>query len=178
MVRKEYYADSFYEAIEKIKADGFRVLRDKSTTWRKAGAPITDRAFKVFAAKVLEDENVIGFPGIGFVITIEHSVKDTKGYPYSYEHLKDTKRITKYKCYEWRRKDNDELVKSIGGATRAEALKIGKQLIRELKTDLKLEIVYRIEENDGVVGILHYKPSTKQKLGRYVFFGNEAPDIF
>ena len=55
---------------------------------------------------------------------------------------------------------------------------MGRELIKDLKTNLILTIVYRIVENDGIVGYLDYTPSNKSKLGRFLFFGNEAPDIF
>ena len=178
MVRKEYWAYTYEEAIEMAKKDGYTVIKEKTTSWRKAGSPITDRAFRAFAGKVILDEQVDGAPGIGFMIRLENGNGTEIAIPSTFRNVKVTKSLTKERCYEWYRADNGELVLSIANATKKEALKMGREAIKNLKTNLVLTIVYRIVENDGIVGYLDYTPSNKSKLGRFLFFGNEAPDIF
>lgn len=80
------------------------------------------------------------------------------------------------RTYEVRRADNGELVVSLAGegATKDAAIKAAKEVMAEVKTDLDIEVVYRVKDGKNVVGHLKYTPSINAEKGRYIFLGNEV----
>lgn len=79
------------------------------------------------------------------------------------------------RTYEVRRVDNGELVVSVAGegATKDAAIKAAKEAMVETKTDMDIEVVYRVKDGKNVVGHLKYVPSINASTGRYIFLGND-----
>lgn len=79
------------------------------------------------------------------------------------------------RTYEVRRADNGDLVQALSGegATKDAAIKAAKEIMADIKTDLDIEVVYRVKDGKNVVGHLKYTPSVNAQKGRYIFFGNE-----
>lgn len=80
------------------------------------------------------------------------------------------------RTYEVRRADNNELMISLAGdgATKDAAVKAAKEIMADVKTDLEIEVVYRVKDGKNVVGHLKYVPSINAEKGRYIFLGNEV----
>ena len=78
------------------------------------------------------------------------------------------------RTYEVRRMDNDELMISLAGegATKDAAIKAAKDIMTNVKADLRIEVVYRVKDGKNTVGYLRYTPSVNAEKGRYIFLGN------
>lgn len=176
MVKKEFEVYSYEEAVAAAEAEGFKVIRNKTNSWKNAGSPIGDAALKTFANEQLAKEKLVGVPGVGFIVAVANGSKDTRERPYSYENVVTDGRMETERTYEVRRVDNGELVVSLAGdgATKDAAIKAAKEVMSEVKTDMKIEVVYRVKDGKNVVGHLKYVPSINAQKGRYIFFGNEV----
>ena len=176
MVKKEFEVYSYEEAVAAAEAEGFKVIRNKTNSWKNAGSPIGDAALKTFANEQLAKERVTGVPGVGFIVAVANGSKDTRERPYSYENVVTDGRMETERTYEVRRADNGELIVSLAGdgATKDAAIKAAKEVMSEVKADMKIEVVYRVKDGKNVVGRLKYVPSINAQKGRYIFFGNEV----
>ena len=176
MVKKEFEVYSYEEAVAAAEAEGFKVIRNKTNSWKNAGSPIGDAALKTFANEQLAKEKLVGVPGVGFIVAVANGSKDTRERPYSYENVVTDGRMETERTYEVRRSDNGELVVSLAGdgATKDAAIKAAKEVMSEVKADMKIEVVYRVKDGKNVVGHLKYVPSINAQKGRYIFFGNEV----
>lgn len=176
MVKKEFEVYSYEEAVAAAEAEGFKVIRNKTNSWKNAGSPIGDAALKTFANEQLAKEKLVGVPGVGFIVAVANGSKDTRERPYSYENVITDGRMETERTYEVRREDNGELVVSLAGdgATKDAAIKAAKEVMCEVKTDMRIEVVYRVKDGKNVVGHLKYVPSINAQKGRYIFFGNEV----
>ena len=176
MVKKEFEVYSYEEAVAAAEAEGFKVIRNKTNSWKNAGSPIGDAALKTFANDQLAKEKLVGVPGVGFIVAVANGSKDTRERPYSYENVVTDGRMETERTYEVRRVDNGELVVSLDGdgATKDAAIKAAKEVMSEVKADMKIEVVYRVKDGKNVVGHLKYVPSINAQKGRYIFFGNEV----
>lgn len=176
MVKKEFEVYSYEEAVAAAEAEGFKVIRNKTNSWKNAGSPIGDAALKTFANEQLAKEKLTAVPGVGFIVVVANGSKDTRERPYSYENVITDGRMETERTYEVRRVDNGELVVSLAGdgATKDAAIKAAKEVMCDVKADMNIEVVYRVKDGKNVVGHLKYVPSINAQKGRYIFFGNEV----
>ncbi len=176
MVKREFEVYSYEEAVAAAEAEGFKVIRNKTASWKNAGSPISDKELKTFAVDQLNKEKLTEVPGVGFIVVIAAGSKDTRERPYTYENVVTEGRMATERTYEVRRCDNNELVVSLAGdgATKDAAVKAAKEVMSEVKTDLDIEVVYRVKDGKNVVGHLKYVPSINAEKGRYIFLGNEV----
>ena len=175
MVKREFEVYSYEEAVAAAEAEGFKVIRNKTASWKNAGSPINDASLKVFATEQLNKEKLTDVPGVGFIVVVASGSKDTRERPYVYENVTTEGRTQTERTYEVRRVDNGELVVSLAGegATKDAAVKAAKEIMPDVKADLDIEIVYRVKDGKSVVGHLKYAPSVNTERGRYIFLGNE-----
>jgi hypothetical protein len=176
MVKKEFEVYSYEEAVAAAETEGYKVIRNKTNSWKNAGSPIGDAALKTFANTQMEKEKLVGVPGVGFIVVVANGSKDTRERPYTYENVVTDGRMATERTYEVRRVDNGDLVVALAGdgATKDAAIKAAKEVMCDVKTDLKLEVVYRVKDGKSTVGYLKYTPSINAQKGRYIFFGNEV----
>ena len=176
MVKKEFEVYSYEEAVAAAEAEGYKVIRNKTASWKNAGSPVGDAALKTFANTQMEKEKLVSVPGVGFIVVVAPGSKDTRERPYTYENVITEGRMATERTYEVRRADNHELVVSLAGegATKDAAIKAAKEVMTDVKTNLDIEVVYRVKDGKNVVGHLKYAPSVNAQKGRYIFFGNEV----
>lgn len=176
MIRKEYSVYSYAEAVAAVEADGFKVMRNKTNSWKAAGSPVSDKDFKVFATAQMEKEKLVDVPGVGFMVVVAPGSKDTRERPYTLENVINEGRLNTVRTYEWHRDDTDEVVLTLSGkdATKDAAIKAAKERMSELKTNLTLKIVYRVKDGKDVAARLKYTPSVNAEVGKYIFVGNEV----
>ncbi len=175
MIRKEYSVYSYAEAVAAAENDGFKVIRNKTNSWKTAGSPVSDKDFKVFATAQMEKEKLSEVPGVGFIVVVAPGSKDTRERPYTYENVVNEGRMTTERTYEVFRTDNGDVVLSLSGegATKDAAIKAAKEAMSEVKADMDIRVVYRVKEGKEIVGHLKYTPSINAEVGKYVFVGNE-----
>ena len=176
MVKKEFEVYSYEEAVAAVEAEGYKVIRNKTASWKNAGSPVGDAGLKTFANEQLAKEKLTSVPGVGFIVVVANGSKDTRERPYTYENVVTEGRMATERTYEVRRVDNGELVVSLSGdgATKDAAIKAAKEIMADVKADLNIEVVYRVKDGKNVVGRLKYTPSVNAQKGRYIFFGNEV----
>ena len=175
MVKKDFEVYSYEEAIAAAEAEGFKVTRNKTASWKNAGSPISDKDLKAFVVDQMNKEKLANVPGVGFMVVVAAGSKDTRERPYTYENVVTEGRMNTERTFEVRRVDNGELVISLAGegATKDAAIKAAKEIMAEVKADLDIEVVYRVKDGKSVVGHLKYTPSINTEKGRYIFLGNE-----
>jgi len=175
MIRKEYSVYSYAEAVAAVEAEGFKVIRNKTNSWKNAGSPISDKDFKVFAVAQMEKEKLTEIPGVGFMVVVANGSKDTRERPYTVENVVNEGRTLTERTYEVYRVDNGEIITSLSGegATKDAAIKAAKEAMVDVKADLDIRVVYRVKNNKEVVCHVKYTPSVNAELGKYVFVGNE-----
>lgn len=176
MVKKEFEVYSYEEAVAAVEAEGYKVIRNKTASWKNAGSPVGDAGLKTFANEQLAKEKLTSVPGVGFIVVVANGSKDTRERPYTYENVVTEGRMATERTYEVRRVDNGDLVVSLSGdgATKDAAIKAAKEIMADVKADLNIEVVYRVKDGKNVVGRLKYTPSINAQKGRYIFFGNEV----
>lgn len=176
MVKKEFEVYSYEEAVAAAEAEGFKVTRNKTASWKNAGSPISDKDLKAFTVDQMNKEKLTGIPGVGFIVVVASGSKDTRERPYAYENVVTEGRMATERTFEVRRVDNGELVVSLAGegATKDAAIKAAKEAMSEVKADMDIEVVYRVKDGKNVIGHLKYVPSVNAEKGRYIFLGNEV----
>ena len=124
----------------------------------------------------MNKEKLTGVPGVGFMVVVAAGSKDTRERPYTYENVVTEGRMATERTFEVRRVDNGELVVSLAGegATKDAAIKAAKEAMVDVKTDLDIEVVYRVKDGKNIIGHLKYVPSVNAEKGRYIFLGNEV----
>lgn len=179
MVRKEFEVFSYEEAVAAVEEMGFKVIKNKTIAWKNAGSPVSDKDLKNFAETQFAKEKVANVPNVGILIAVAPGTKDSRERPYTYENVVVDGKMEKERTYEVRRVDNDELVVSVAGdgATKDVAIKAAKESMSDVKTDLYIEVVYRVKDGKNIIGRLKYTPSINAERGRYIFLGNELSNF-
>ena len=175
MIKKEFEVYSYEEALAAVEAEGYKVTRNKTASWKNAGSPISDKDLKAFTVEQMNKEKLTNVPGVGFLVVVAAGSKDTRERPYTVENVVTDGRMATERTYEVRRVDNGELVLSLAGegATKEAAVKAAKAAMIDVKADLDVEVVYRVKDGKSVVSHIKYTPSVNAEKGRYIFLGNE-----
>jgi len=171
MKRFEINAFSYEEAKAKAAEMGLTVVRNVTMSWKNAGSPTTDKAFKEFAVDSLQKNHLANAEGVGLCIVKSAGSADDRKRPYKYTNNVVEGRKNIERVYEIRRKDTGEVVAS--DAKKSDAEKKAKKLIADLKTDLECVIVYHVIDGKDLAFTLDYVPSVNTKEGVYVVFGND-----
>lgn len=113
--------------------------------------------------------------GVGFSITIESAVADTRERPYSIEDIKNDKGVRKYKTvYRWIDDRTDKIVVECD-TTKADAKNALKREYSEngYKGNAHLVMDKKCVEGQAVVAKAKYTPSKSSRIGSYIVFGIE-----
>ena len=70
MVKKEFEVYSYEEAVAAVEAEGYKVIRNKTNSWKTAGSPVGDAALKTFANAQMDKEKLTNVPGVGFIVVV------------------------------------------------------------------------------------------------------------
>lgn len=154
-----------------IQGDATQAFRN----WKKTMVNgVTDSDIKQFMLDYLTKKSK-NAPGVGFSITKEAAVADTRERPYKIEDIKNEQGSRKYKTvYRWIDKATGEIVVEVD-TTKADAKNAIKQMYTEkgYKGNANLEMVKKCIEGQAIVATAEYTPSKSAKVGTYLVFGIE-----
>jgi hypothetical protein len=163
---------------EALESAPFGIQGDATQAYRNArkahtGA-WTDSDTKEFMLNYLAKKSK-NLPGVGFSITIESAVADTRERPYVIGDLKNEQGARKYKTvYRW---VDDETGKVISetDSTKADAKAAIKTLYTEgsYRGNAHLVMDKKCVEGQAVVATAKYTPSKSSRVGTYLVFGIE-----
>ena len=156
----------------------FTVMGDATQAyraWRKKQVNgVTDADKKQFMLDYLtkKSKNV---EGIGFSITIESAVADTRERPYSIKDKKNEKGARKYKTTYQLRDAVTDVVLAETDKTKAKAKELAKALYTEdgFKGDIICTYTKQVVDGEPVAFEVSYAPSKSSRPGVYVVFGIE-----
>ena len=156
--------------------------------WRSKQTTVTDAGIKQFCIDYLAKKSK-NMPGVGFSITLEAAVADTRERPYKIENVKSEGKRKMVSEYRWVDNATNETVcavqtvkKEKNGvlgmypATKADAEKAIKELYvsGSYKGNASLVKVKVDSEGDHILATAQYTPSKSSKPGRYLVFGIQA----
>lgn len=156
----------------------FSIMGDatqKFKNWKESQTGgITDNAIKEFCLEYLtkKSKNV---PGVGFSITIDAAVADTRERPYKIEDVKNEKGKRKYSTvYQLVNDRTGEIIVEVEG-TKAKAKEVARKLyVDGLKDDSTCTYMKQVTEGEPVAFKCKYTPSKASHAGTYLVFGVEA----
>lgn len=163
---------------EALSKAPFNIMGDATQgykLWKKAQTNgITEASIKQFMLDYLakKSKNVAG---IGFSITIDPAVVDTRMNPYSIKDVKNEDGARKYKTtYQLINKATNEILAEVD-ETKAKAKEVAKKLIiNGFKGKLKCKYTKQVIEGEPIAFEAEYTPSTGSHPGTYLVFGIEA----
>lgn len=135
----------------------------------------TDADMKKFMLDYLSKKSK-NLPGVGFSITIESAVADTRERPYAIEDIKNEQGSRKYKTvYRWMDDTTGKLVVEVD-TTKADAKNAIKREYTEngYKGNATLVMDKKCVEGQAVVAKVRYTPSKSSRVGTYLVFGIES----
>jgi hypothetical protein len=164
------------EALEKAP---FQVIGDATQAyknWKKKQVTgVTDAMVKEFMLEYIQKKSKSA-SGIGYSITIEAAVPDTRTRPYTITDVKNEQGKRKYKTtYQLIDKATGEIIASTQ-ETKAKAKEIAKNLYKEkgYKGNLICTYTKQVTEGEPVAFEVAYTPSKSSNVGTYLVFGIEA----
>lgn len=117
-----------------------------------------------------------GCPGIGFAITLQPAVVNTRREPYALKDVKNQSGTRKYtKVFQLIDTSNNAVLAEVAG-TKPQAKEAAKNLYRKgFKGNLKVKFTKQILDGDGenVAFEMEYVPSKGTQEGKYLVFGVE-----
>lgn len=144
--------------------------------WKeKNQGAITDVAQKEFMVEYLKSKTKCA-PGIGYSITIESAVVDTRERPYTLTDVKNEQGKRKYvTTYEIKDRATGEVLASTQ-ETKAKAKEIAKDLYKKkgFKGNLVCTYTKQVAEGEPIAFKVDYTPSKNSHPGTYLVFGIEA----
>lgn len=163
------------EALAKAPFDIMGDATQAYKLWKKKQTGgITEADKRAFMLDYLtkKSKNVAG---VGFSITVESAVADTRERPYTINDVKNELGARKYKTvYVLRDKATGvELART--DETKAKAKEIAKKLYTEkgLKSNIVCTYTKQVVEGQAVAFTVEYTPSKSSHVGTYVVFGIE-----
>lgn len=161
------------EAIEKAP---FTVLKDATQAWKnfkkKAVGSVSQKDQRQFMLDYIA-KNSKNAPGVGYSITLESAVADTRERPYKFENIKNEKGARKYKTiYQLKDAKTGEVIAETEGTKQA-AKELAKSLYTENKYrgDLVCTYTKQVVEGEPTAFKVTYTPSKSSKVGSYLAFG-------
>ncbi len=156
----------------------FNIMGDatqKYKIWKKKQENgITEASVKQFMLDYLASKSK-NVPGIGFSITLDPAVVDTRMNPYTIKDKKNEEGARKYKTtYQLIDKATNEILAEVN-ETKAKAKEVAKKLILDgFKGKLKCKYTKQVSEGEPIAFEAEYTPSTGSHPGTYLVFGVEA----
>lgn len=164
--------EAFNAAPFQINGDATKAYKN----WKeKNPGAITDAAQKEFMIEYLKTKTKCA-PGIGFAITIEPAVADTRERPYTLTDVKNEKGKRKYvTTYEIKDASTGEVIAATQ-ETKAKAKEIAKDLYKKkgFKGNLICTYTKQVAEGEPIAFKVAYTPSKASHPGTYLVFGVEA----
>lgn len=143
----------------------------------------TDVEMKQFMLDYLAKKSK-NLPGVGFSITIESAVADTRERPYTKYDIKNTlgarKWTTIFQIYEnlgtKEKPVRGELLVEAAGNTKSEASNKAKALYTEsgLRKNIVCYYTKQVTEGEPIAFTMEYTPSKSSRIGTYLVFGIES----
>jgi hypothetical protein len=198
--RMELNGATKQEALEQAP---FTIQRDVTQSYKnwkeKQVGGITSTSEKQFMLDFLQ-KNTKYAPGLGFCITLEPAVADTRERPYSIVNVKGTGTRVKKKIYQFFDKATGQLIAETKAvkepvvdketkepvlnedgtpkmhwrtATKSEAMELGRSLYTKkgFKGDLVVKAPDQVVEGEPIAFEMYYTPSKNARTGRYLVFG-------
>ena len=163
------------EALEKapffVQGDATQAYRN----WKKTMTNgITDSDKKQFMLDYLAKKSK-NAPGVGFAITVEAAVADTRERPYKVEDVKNEKGARRYKTIYQIRDAATGAILAETDETKAKAKEIAKALYTEKNFTGNLVCTYtkQVVEGEPTAFTVAYAPSKSSRIGTYLVFGIE-----
>lgn len=154
-----------------VQGDATQAYRN----WKKTMVNgVTDADMKQFMLDYLNKKSK-NAPGIGFSITKEAAVADTRERPYAIKDIKNEQGARKYKTfYRWIDKETGKLVVEVD-TTKADAKNAIKKEYSEngYRGNARLVMEKKCVEGQDVVAEATYTPSKSSRVGSYIVFGVE-----
>lgn len=163
---------------EALKKAPFEIMGDATQaykTWKKSqtGA-ITETNKTQFMLDYLTKKSK-NIPGVGFSITLESAVVDSRERPYSIEDVRNASGARKYKTtYQLRDKETGAVVAQTD-ETKAKAKDIARDLYinKGYKGDLICTYTKQVVNGEPTAFKVTYTPSKNTRIGSYLVFGIE-----
>ena len=163
------------EALAKAPFDIMGDATQAYKIWRKKQVNgVTDADKKEFMLEYLAKKSK-NCAGVGFSITIESAVADTRERPYKIEDVKNDKGARKYKTiYQIIDKATGAVIAQTD-ETKAKAKEIAKALYTEhgFKGDLICTYTKQVVDGEPIAFTATYTPSKSSRIGTYLVFGIE-----
>lgn len=156
----------------------FSIMKDATmafNNWKKAqeGA-ITEAMKKAWMIEYIA-KNSKNTPGVGFTITLDAPVADTREHPYSVTDVKNTQgKRTFSRVIQLVDSETNKILGLVEG-TKMEALKVSKKLIDEgFKGEIEGYITHHVTEGEKLAFKVKYTPSKGAHDGTWLAFGLKA----
>ena len=163
------------EALAKAPFDIMGDATQAYKIWRKKQVNgVTDADKKEFMLEYLAKKSK-NCAGVGFSITIESAVADTRERPYKIEDVKNDKGARKYKTiYQIIDKATGAVIAQTD-ETKAKAKEIAKALYTDkgFKGDLICTYTKQVVDGEPTAFTATYTPSKSSRVGSYLVFGIE-----
>ncbi len=175
MKKFELEAYSLEEAKEMASANGIKVIKNVTQSWKKSASPMSGVKLEAFVQKSMKSSSIDNVEGLGVIMVVNPGSADTRTRPYSVENIVTEGKKAIKRVFEIRLAETNEVV---GVAdTKSAAQKIAKKLMLEYKQDMYCQIMYEILEGKGRAFNIAYTPSSNAKMGKYLVVGNEKNEI-
>lgn len=163
---------------EAIAKAPFEIMGDATQAykkWRKKQVNgVTDADKKQFMLDYLSEKSK-NIPGVGFIITQESAIADTRERPYKFGDVKNEKGVRKYGVvYQITDKETGKVLAQTT-ETKAKAKEIAKALYTKegFKGDLVCTYTKQVLNGEPVAFTVTYTPSKNSRVGSYIVFGVE-----
>lgn len=157
---------------------GFSIVGDATQAYKNwvkvhSGA-LTDKDVKQFMVDYLQ-KKVKCASGVGYIITIESAVADTREYPWTITDVKNEQGKRKFKKVYRLVDDETGEILGTNNETKAAAKNLAKEIIADgFHGKMTCYISKDVAEGEPVAFKAEYTPSKASKPGRWLVFGNEA----
>lgn len=176
-VKMEVTGNTKAEALEQAP---FFVQGDATQAFKKwkesqSNTIVTESDIDVFLSDYLAKRGKCA-PNLGFFITLEPAVANTKSRPYKVEKVKGAdkgprKYVTTYQIYD----EKTGVLLGSTTETKAKAEEIAKKLYVEGFTgDIVCTYTKQVVEGEPIAFKVKYSPSSNSCVGKYLVFGNKA----
>lgn len=156
----------------------FAIMGDATQAYKnwlkKQEDAVTENGKKQFYLDYLQKKSK-SVAGVGYSVTIESAVEDTKQRPYKLVDVKNEQGKRKYKTiYQIINKNNGEIIGSVD-TTKKEAQEYVKNLYKKgFKGSIVCKYTKQVVDGEPIAFTAEYSPSKASHLGRFVVFGVEA----
>ena len=171
-------ADSRNEAVEMVESKSFGILGDATQAYKNAKKACTtgwtDREERQFFLNYLQKKAKMK-AGVGFMVTLEAAIADTRERPYKFENVKGEGKRKYTTVFTVETKSGESLVLE-GAKTKNEAQNMLKELFKNgtLREDGIVRYEKHVEGDNEVAFTFEYTPSKNTRKGVYRVFGVQA----